>query len=290
MEVFVSLKPTPAELANEVQMSAVDKLGIFLIVEGDADSRLLTRIFDLKNHVVLPAFGWEAVVEVLRLLEKVKPINIIGLIDRDYHDIPSVKNFAPNIIKTDHRDLDVTLFISTAVDVFLREFGSGQKIVKAGGIEAIKSKIFSECRKIGYWRILSSYKTNNNLPPLSFKGLSHSRFIDKRSLEFDPNSFLAHIRGLSRHNISYTLNDIEIFINSNPHIRELPNNRICRGHDLFELCAISLMFFAGNHSANEWDGDAIERVCRISIDKNEIRKMSFAQALITHFSCSGYQI
>ncbi len=127
--------PTSEEIANEIRMRSVNYTGPFLLVEGSSDVTFFSHHMTMGIENIIPAFGWENLVEATIILEREGSVRILGVVDLDYRGIVATASLPANVVTTDSHDLETMMFSSNAFQKVLRQKSSSHtsNIVDLGG-------------------------------------------------------------------------------------------------------------------------------------------------------------
>ncbi len=281
------LEQTAVEIANEVRMHAVGNGMLFLLVEGETDERLYAAIFDLRGINTIAARGWERVVEAIGLLDASGFTRCLGIIDRDYHGVATPAVGGPNIIVTDDRDSEVALIKSNALDRIFDEYGSGPKIALAGGMNAIRDRLFESAFPLAKLRFLSAIKSYG----FSLRECEFKKFTDKKTLEVDSLKMIAHLRGKNAVNAILAMAHFdEAERELTKQVPPLSHDRICRGHDMFQLAALGLSSLWGNNSINRLSGEELEKKARLACPVMAMRATRFGCDVVAWFAARGRRV
>jgi hypothetical protein len=163
--------------------------GFYLIVEGVKDSKLFNKYVNHSNVRIREAFGRTNVEQVLNTLSERGFNKKVGVIDSDFDELLDIKSTNPDLIKTDHHDIEVMIFKTKAFDEVLKVFCSVNKIAKLEKDAAlsIRDIIMSLAKELGYLKIANKiYNMGLHFRPATSKGneLKYHNFIDEKTLKF----------------------------------------------------------------------------------------------------------
>ena len=263
------LRQNAEEIVTEILMSVSEQP--WLVVEGDSDGVFFsTKIFrNLPTTVV--ALGWENVVGVIsKIIEESITKSVFGFIDKDYREELGIVIDETYVVTTDFRDIEISLFESTALHRLIVEYGSKFKLPMDSkdtiDIEAIKEKIYSIAFTMGRLRYFS-LKEGYNYP---INMLNFSKFIDQKTLEVDKEKLLAQINSKSDKKIDFEI--LESMLEA-----ELPNRlidvkNICSGHDVIVILGLALRKMWGSNNTGEVTREKLESSFRIGYSHDEFSK------------------
>jgi Protein of unknown function (DUF4435) len=274
--VTKSITQTIDEIVTEISMS-VDKLP-WLIIEGRTDNKFfITKNLPKKpKHVI--ALGWENVIGVIsKIFEEKISAEVYGFIDRDY--IPELypQINIENIVQTDYRDLEISMFESEALHKILVELGSELKMPykedKTIHLDHVKQRVYEVAAFIGRIRFFCL----KNALQISLTGLDYSKFIDSNNLSIDCNKFIAQLN--SKSNVKISLEQVKYAQNI-----VLPNTLtdfkfLCCGHDVIEIFGISLRRLWGTNNSGDVDKMKLESHFRIGYSNAEFENTNMYNSL-----------
>lgn len=273
---------TADEIANEVRMRAIEHKGLFVVVEGSTDERLLKGVLNVGDTVFVPSTGYANVVGAINVLTADNFTKALGIIDRDYHGIHVPPPASPNIIMTDDRDIEVFLFNSSTLEKVLTELGSAPKLAKeSGGIAGLRDRVFAAAYPVAMLRFISAKGGGT----YSFRKLDFDKFVARKTLDLNRPRLVAHFRGCAERNAKVPDNILDLaqaeIEKINPAV---PRDKFCRGHDLFAIAAIGLRNLWGNYSSAKMTGEQLESIIRLACVRNEFRASPFALRIIAWFA------
>lgn len=264
------MKMTVDELVTELTMST--SYSTHILVEGYDDIKFFCSALQGYNDVnFLCAWGAEQVMEAVEKINEErsrqkKSIAVLGVIDRDYRIPTGTLPALPNLVVTDHRDLECMMINSPSFAAVLNELGSVEKIKNAGGVDAIRSKMTQVCRVVGELRYFS-YAYQHNF---SFQQLDYEEFVDKKTLKLDSSKLVAHLSGaqkkdtlqITTHILSQASAACEAAAHPDKSKYFIHDLLVCRGHDLVALFSIGLRSRWGSRKAAEVTVDRLESYLR----------------------------
>lgn len=267
-----NLQQHPEELITEIAMSHASMA--WIVLEGESDERLfLSRNFvDIAR--VIAAGGWENVVTIVTGCDQISGKIVIGLIDRDYRDLKEEQPRHDNIAITEFRDIENSLFESSALKKVFCEYGSIQKMPKNDNksvdIASIKTRLNDVAFQLGKFRAYCYYHGLS----VSFQGLDHSKFVCDRHLTLAPEKLILHLSGKQSNRAHLdALNWEDTQADWLPAAMNKPT-AIRHGHDLMAIVAISLRRVWGTNKGSISKED-IEHYFRLAIDNDEIQAWPF---------------
>jgi hypothetical protein len=163
--------------------------GFYLIVEGVKDSKLFNKYINHSNVRIREAFGRVNVEQVLNTLSERGFNRKVGVIDSDFDELLDIKSATPDLVKTDHHDIEVMIFKTKAFDEVLKVFCSVTKIAKfeKDAALSIRDIIMSLAKELGYLKIANKiYNMGLHFRPATSEGneLKYHNFIDEKTLKF----------------------------------------------------------------------------------------------------------
>ncbi|MCS6114129.1 DUF4435 domain-containing protein [Shewanella baltica] len=270
------LSQTAEEIVTEISMSVM-KLP-WIVIEGGTDSVFFSTKRFLRKPILVTAKGWENVVGVVaKVIEENIAASVFGFIDRDYREHLGISIDERNIVISDLRDLEVSMFESDGLHRILLELGSANKLpsLPCGSVDVsqVRNAIYAVASKLGKLRYFS-LKYNKKY---SFKKLDFSKIINISTLELINEKLIAQLNSVSDDKID------QDFLNS-ALATELPEKLLdarylCSGHDIAELFGLSLRRMWGSNNTKEVEREKIESQFRISYSNEEFENTKMFLAL-----------
>lgn len=225
----------PFSMANTISMTRGQFRGVFLLVEGDTDSRFFSNLTSSGASKIIPAYGKDNVIQTIVEINKRGTKGVIGIVDADFWHVEGF-TIPSNLFVTDTHDIETMIIFSPALEKVLREFVPGEKLEH---IENLGSSIRQVLLKIGLSVGCLRWVSLKEQFRLSFDSLPYSQFVDSKNLSVDLSKMVKSVRVASKDNIP--LNDREIIDKLNSLISKQPDPwQICQGHDL--VCILEIMF------------------------------------------------
>lgn len=247
----------PSRVLNAIGMklNANDDL-IFILVEGDTDKRLFTKIFDTSKVSIEITFGKQNLMEVVELLHQKKlgrEVSFFAIKDSDFDRI-NQKSEIKNLYLTDFSDVETMILSSPVLDSILSELGQEGKLENKNVLEIL----LNEAKLLGSLKLINEREGLN----LKFTELNFSKFIDKSNLKIDIDKMIKTVFDNSKRP-DLKIDDFKLKIN---HILSQNHDplQLCNGHDLVELLSISLTKLIGNKGQQDVKVEVLESSLRIS--------------------------
>lgn len=277
-----SIMQTADEMVTEITLSS--HRGFWLIVEGSSDEKFF-RTYDLKNHPrILAANGWENVITVVKkaLVEEITDL-ICGVIDKDYrkalapHTRPPTCVCVPNIVETDHRDLEIMMFYSDAFRKVIVEFGSPGKLpTDKKGAYDINEMHKSICKSAEMLARLRFYCESHKLG-ISFSGLDFSKFCSDTTLDISTTQLVNYLS--ARNNKPLSISDWQKSQSLPLPVQIQDKRLLLHGHDVMNLISLSLKSKWGSKNRNERKRELIESSFRIGYSSHTFKATNLYKSL-----------
>lgn len=271
-----SIEQKAEEIITEISMSS--KESPWLVIEGNSDNRFFITKELVNNPRPIIAIGWENVIEVVSKVkeEDIHP-KVIGFIDRDYREALGINIEHENIVISDYRDLEISLFESEALKKILVELGSETKMPMCSSgepdIDMIRNKVYSVAEVLGRLRIYS-LKERLNIP---IKKIELSKCINSNTVELDHDKVINHINAKGQSQISSDDLD-KAKSNELPHC--ITDHRyLCCGHDVVSILGIALKKMWGSNNGNSVSRESMERMLRIGYSSHEFSNTNMFKSL-----------
>ena len=252
MTSLSSLK-NAGELFAELLMSRTGFDGSFLVVEGDDDSRFWRRKVAKDRCDLVIAGGRLNVEGLIARVDTHRFAGTLGLVDADFSAIDG-SSPSPNLIYTEHHDLEALLLQSSALDAVLVEYGDRARIeaFEARTGQPVREALLARGLPYGRLRWLSQRLSLG----LNFTKLSPARFI-RPGWHLD-------VDGL--HDVAASLCNLptaELLA----HLAALPETSpwmLCQGHDLLHILNLGLGTTLGHqHPGHDTLGKMLRQAFQI---------------------------
>ena len=144
-------------IAANVQFIRQVHKGAILILEGQTDDKALAKFVNKKLCHVEISFGKRNAIKALRLLKKRGVPGVVALVDADFDRIDKVVNDLDNLNVTDYHDMDMTLFLSSALEHVLGEKANGAKLKQncKGSVDTLVEMVLSSAEELSCCRYVS---------------------------------------------------------------------------------------------------------------------------------------
>jgi hypothetical protein len=238
----------------------VDKRAI-LLVEGNTDARVLEHFIDPKACDVEIAFGKRNVLTALDLLEEDAFSGLIGLVDADFDRLLGVTYSVENVCLTDHHDLDLTIFASSALGRYVGEHADPDRFEASydSNLQVLRTAIARSSLPLAICRFVSE---RDGLR-LYFKDLRHEDYVSADDLSVDLNGLVAGIidRSSTRCTVDQLLRLVAAEGTKNHDTLQLTN-----GHDVAAFLGIAFRKMLGKKRQQQTWASEIESGLRLALD------------------------
>ncbi|MEN8220957.1 MAG: DUF4435 domain-containing protein [Pseudomonadota bacterium] len=273
-----SLYQTVDEIVTEIALSQDSTP--WLIIEGSNDERFFITRSLPKSPKIISADGWANVLSVVsKVSEESIAASVIGFVDRDHREDVGITIDHDNIVVTDYRDIEISMFESGALHRILVEFGSPQKLPKLSSgtvdINTVKNSIYEVAEALGRLRF---YSLKNDLN-LSFQDLNYNKFIDTLSLTINSEILVAQINSKSKSKITIDKYNESLSCPLPERLKDCRN--LNSGHDVVEILGISLRKKWGTKSAQIINRENLEKSFRIGYSDQEFQDTNMYKTLCT---------
>lgn len=237
-------------IANSI-LQRSKKYDNFILVEG-SDDRLFFLKFKTETSQIEITFGWEKLLDLLKLLEDRGFDKVIGILDKDHRDlIPLGIALDKKIVETDCHDINI-LTIDKSFETIFKSYCSDSKydlFLKAKKITCLKSYTFSITENLSYLRLLNSrenlhltFKTNEGKK----NRLDYSKFVNKDNYEFiSVEKMIETITNFSRSKTKQTIPTDDFIYKKLIDLKNKENfDHVIfnNGHDFSEIICLGWMY------------------------------------------------
>jgi hypothetical protein len=254
---------TAHRVANDIRMIRSQYAGTFLLVEGVKDIRFYERFIDQERCRLIIAHNKENAVGTLSILDREKFSGVLAIVDADFWVLEGISGDSPNLFLTDSHDLETMILDSPALEKFLTEYGSKNKIKTFTNQygKDVREILLEGGISIGYLRWLS---LQDSLA-LKFEDLPFNKFVDDKTLTVNEVQL---IRVVKNHSQKHQLNERHIQ-GRMARLRNDSHNpwHVCCGHDLICILSIGLRRAIGSYNAGEVEPEKIERALRLAYEQ-----------------------
>jgi len=207
--------------------------------------------------------------------DKSSKVKACGFIDRDYREELDISvSCDDKIVVSDYKDLEISMFESEALNKFLTEYASKNKILtkeKQIDIDLIREKVYSIASIIGKIRF---YILKNDLH-ISLTEIEYSKFFNAKNFNICNEKLMSHINSRAKNKKnkkSITIEEIECAHKDTLPTKLLDNKFICSGHDVIAILGEMLKKQWGNNNGKEMERQNLEKLFRIGYPNDVFAK------------------
>ncbi|WP_020559230.1 DUF4435 domain-containing protein [Thiofilum flexile] len=265
------------EIVNEAILLGNVFDGGFLLVEGDSDVRLWTKV--VKKEYILKADGKNNIIEASNILDSQKDQRVLGVVDADFDRINRV-TYSDRIVLTDMHDLEILLLHSSALAQVQLEYfdeeNCQEKFERKFGKSPLSfileySRIFGVLRYLHY-HIYSDHSPmyDKDREVFSFNALMPNKYVGGKNLAFD-------CKRLKKDFCDKTSIDRSYIDQKYDELLFYPDQEICQGHDTLNL--ICLAFREICKPKKGVSSEELAKLLRLAFSKNDLCQTTMFQAL-----------
>jgi len=263
---------TGADLFSVLLLMRSTWKGTLLVTEGTTDSRLLDSFIDHEECQIVPGYGKEKVREAIEIADMRSAVGIFGVVDADFENLDGRRSASPNLLLTDHHDFLVMIFNSRALEKFVNNWCSHEKVQRfldGSGYTDFREAILAKGLPLGLLRRHSHLEGLN----LKFHEIRVERFINRDDLITDLHEMVGRV--LQRSELTLTARgDIARRI-AEALTGEHDPLQICNGHDLADIMSIGVRRALGNLTGAEaLSRTQLEGVLRTAYELTDFQKTS----------------
>lgn len=254
-------------VANAVRMKRTLHGGSFLIVEGSTDSLLFRTFVDEEACRIEISWGKQSATDAAQVLNAAGFAGFLAIVDADFDRLQQ-RAAIPNVIYTDHHDLNCMVLNSAALERVLLEFGNSDR-VEAFAKTHGPLVGFTLAKRASLLSHLLFVSLDHNLQ-LSFEGLNYSRFVHPQTLMIDLDSACEH---LANKNHKHALNWPAI----KSAVKTLQTSgfdpwEVTCGHHIIEVLSIGFRHAFAAHAAAMVSHEVLSRVLRVAYTAADFSK------------------
>jgi hypothetical protein len=249
--------------------------GGFLIVEGPSDDKALYRFLDGQNCSIVIAHGKRNALEAIDLLEDDGADFACCVVDADFDRVMKTAKDGPNVVVTDHHDMDLTIFLTKALNSYLAEYGDREKIEAAERKLGAKTPqlVLEAAEPLGRLRYLNELRALG----LNFRNLPYERFISSLDVSCDSAVMLRAVFDHSAKPACDLPKLDRIFRASEGHNYPLPD--LCNGHDVAAILGIALRALLGSRRDTHTWASEIEAGLRLCFTEDTFKSTQMRSRL-----------
>jgi len=246
-------------IAAEIRLWRQAHKGAILVVEGDDDGKVFERFAHDACGIQI-GFGKLNVVGALDLLEDEGIPGVVAVVDADFDRLLEVDHALEGLHLTDLHDLDLTIFFSDALRVYLREYADDKLYKRTFGhsLDAVRAAIMKACVPIGYCRLVSEKRGYR----LDFKDLRYDQFV-RPDLTFDWKAFTSEIAGRPGAKCDAAQLEkqaVELGL------KRYDETQLVNGHDVAAVLGVALRSLLGCRRVQQTWGSEVEAGLRLAFD------------------------
>lgn len=242
--------------------------GVQFLVEGEDDSRFWTlRVADGNVAIVICEGKYNLIQTISQVITLGLP-NVIGIYDRDFDRLQGINHASDILTATDENDLEITLLLSKAMDVFLFEYADANLIQAFEALKAIPVLQHLENIATHFGRL--RYVNHMERHGVNFDSLSPYRFVSVDQWELDIGSLKNEYASLA----AISTSDLDRLLGM--HCPPAGAWVYCQGHDTMCILAQGIKRVLSSRQINDKD---LMRILRIAFDSNMLSRTSMYRDL-----------
>lgn len=273
---------SPATIAATLFAMRSGKKEFLLVVEGDTDVDLFSRLFSLSHSNIVSTRGKENLTAVYNLAPR-KGIDdgTIFFRDRDHDQISHQTQHGVSLYVTDLYDIEMHLLVGRIYSRIYREYVKG--FVADTAVQASFDLILEVAAWIG---ALRCYAALHGIA-LDFDDLKHNRFLDFKTMKANLHDLIVYVYAKSKiplTNVNNVGSDVSnIFKNSGNSVF------LTCSKDFFEVMHIGLHRYYQACASSECEPTVLMRTLRIAALLDDIKSASFYPILSQQIAAAKYQ-
>ena len=242
-------------------------------------SRRSKTFIDTRSCEIVNSFGRPNLLKAVSLLDEDGCQGICGIIDPDFGAFLKVEYTSENILFADFCDLDMTLFMSRALDKYLSNV-SDEVLIQAfeeGVGCSVREQILNTASQIGAARIVSLQR---NLR-IYFRDLKVEEFINVNNLELLEEEFYRTLISRSP-NVTCTEKQLKIWsgaLFAEASRRKISKAFLCQGHDVAAVLGVGLRTVLSSRTQSQTWGSEIETGLRLAFSRSEFEVTELYRAM-----------
>jgi hypothetical protein len=269
------------DLLDRLRLDRAARARGAVIVEGPGDERILEETLRGLELSFFPVAGRPNVFRAADELGRLFLPGVICLADTDFDEEASARQDCWFLIFTDNADLSAMLFFSPALERFLREWASTQKLADIGGVASLRARIVQALDLVSRLRRGNALRHGS----LAFDKVDFREVIDRGTFELKEQGLLARLAagsGITRPDVAALAEPVETVCR----YTGLP---MVRGGDCIAAVAVSLRRLIGNLSAQQADWHLVDKSLRLAAREGDFDTAPFVARLSTQLVRSKAQ-
>ena len=223
----LSALKTGGELFVELTMLRQAFPGSLLVLEGEDDVRFWRRHIVAADCEPVLAGGRRNVEDCVRRVDAAALRGALGVVDADFGPPPAA---SPNLLCTEHHDLEALLLQSSALDAVLIEYGDRDLIQRfEARYGRVREALVARGAPFGRLRWLSE----RHALGINFHRLGRSPYFDTNSWTLDVERLTAAAATLCARDAT----ELRELLAALPHA---PAWSLCQGHDMLHILNLGL--------------------------------------------------
>lgn len=239
-------------ILSEARMMKKDYNETYILVEGESDKTFFKTLTSFSPNIRFrPVNGWEKVYGVICAAQQEKYMEILGVIDRDYHLlINDGITESEQLIFSDDNDIEMMIFLSSSFDKFLTVCATKTKMTSLTAKP--RTLVLSTASSIGALRAISLLKKYC----FHFEGLNLKEFIDKDTLAPNCTLLIEKVIQRTRSRGIQVSKSLEELVSEHQDFMKSNNTSLlCNGHDVLDILGIAMCKMFASATANQYNGD-----------------------------------
>jgi hypothetical protein len=256
MHVGKTTEPNAYNIANALRMwRTQEKHRSVLLVEGDSDVRLYSKLVDTARCKIQPAGNRVVALDALRMLKTSRFEGVLAVIDADLDHADGCAVPDDDVVFPETPDHEGLLIQSEALRSILHENDIDLNEAQVGDF---RDKVRDAATSIGSIRLYSRHREDI----LSFEGLMYDSFFDPSSISVDPDKLASAV--MKRNGSCRIRHEelIEAVVSTRPRFSASWN--LCRGHDMTQILASVIRHRASKVKAKHKSASDVESQLRLA--------------------------
>lgn len=258
-----------AYFAAEVRFTRQIHKGAVLLLEGASDAKALGKFLDKNKCEIEICFCKKSVLDALDLLEDEGFPGVIAIVDADFDRITNTRHKLENLCLTDAHDLDLTIFMTAALQSYLDEHADPELIEKnfQNNLLSVRGLIMEKCTPLACGRLASERR---NLR-IYFKNLEHEAYVNQQNLAINVDRLAGDL--IARSQTTCTVDAFLRFIDAETAQQHEPS-QLLNGHDVAAVLGIAMREVIGTRrNVHTW-GSELEAALRLAFNWEHFKSTS----------------
>lgn len=248
-----------------------------LVVEGKSDRRVALRVLPAPSPEFYIAGTRQVVLDAATDVVRLQIERVACVVDRDFDDVVSAREGQGEPLAVyDNADLEAMLWYSSTLEEMIDEIGSHEKLVKFGGLAALRARVAEVLRPLTRLRRANAI----NAWGIDFDGLDLASKVDLRTLSIQSQALCD---ALWSDELGVPKRDLYAAADGAEEPRCCPHSgtELLRGRDALAVAGVALRRLVGSLNHQSSSVDRIEESLRLAARSETVQETRWIELVTT---------